>query len=199
MGNIKFMSSTFFFYIFSYCLSSQNFEYNSDNLKYIYKNKLNQEIISNTREEEKTFKDYSIKRIRSPTTHCIHAKDESPKNINSKSLDLKSYTRCLGFDRLTSRITVECSMTVSQLLLECKKYGVIPKVLPEFKDITVGGAIVGSAIESSSWKYGQFNDICSNILVIQDDGNLVNCDNSKSEKDLWRYLSGSYGTLGLFL
>jgi Delta24-sterol reductase len=71
-------------------------------------------------------------------------------------------------------------------------YGLIPLVVPEFKSITVGGAIAGGALESSSFRYGQFHDTCLEYEVIcQEERKSVSRDDP-----LFHAMSGSYGMFG---
>lgn len=92
-------------------------------------------------------------------------------------------------------VLVSGTCTMRELLDYTIPLGWIPKVVPEFKEITVGGAIVGTALESSSFLFGQFNDICERVHVLLGNRKVISC--SKIENaDLWNALSGSYGTLG---
>ena len=70
-------------------------------------------------------------------------------------------------------------------------------VLPEMDDLTVGGMIMGVGIETSSHKYGLFNDRV-NLLemeIILSNGDLVVCSENEN-RDLYDAIPWSYGTLG---
>jgi len=71
-------------------------------------------------------------------------------------------------------------------------------VVPEFKGITVGGAIQGAGIESSSHKEGQFNDACEFYEVLTGAGELLHVSR-ESNSDLFYGIAGSYGTIALIL
>ncbi len=73
--------------------------------------------------------------------------------------------------------------------------GFLPAVVPEFRTITVGGAIQGAALESSSFHHGQFNDTCASYEVVLGNGELVLASASQ-HSDLYYGLAGAYGTLG---
>lgn len=89
---------------------------------------------------------------------------------------------------------VEPGITMDDLAQATLKYGYIPKVLPEFKEITVGGAIMGAGLESSSFRCGQFNDICSRYELVLGSGELKAVSPTQ-EPQLFYGISGSYGSL----
>ena len=85
-----------------------------------------------------------------------------------------------------------CSM---EALVQCTlSHGLLPKVVPEFRAITVGGAVMGGAMESSSHRHGMFHDTLASAECLLADGTVVTC--SRDERpELFRSLGGSYGTL----
>lgn len=93
-------------------------------------------------------------------------------------------------------IYVEPNVPMDKLLNETLRNGLMPAVVPEFPGITIGGAINGAALESSSFKHGQFNDSCLEYEIIRGDGKIINSSASKN-KDLFHGMAGSYGSLGL--
>jgi Delta24-sterol reductase len=121
-------------------------------------------------------------------------------NEACKHLDWSSLTEVLEVDPISKTILVEAGCSMEDLVVRSLEYDLIPCVVPELKGMTVGGAIVGSALESSSFRYGQFNDIAKRIWILTGDGSIVCCHRDKKEgNDLWCALSGSYGTLGRVL
>ena len=48
-------------------------------------------------------------------------------------------------------VRAQAKVTMEQLVQSTLPHGVIPAVVPELKAITVAGAIVGAALESSSF------------------------------------------------
>lgn len=114
----------------------------------------------------------------------------------AKPLGIKNLNRVIAVhtDKLTA--LVEPRVTMEQLHVEVSKYGLCVPVLPEFKSITVGGAIMGAAIESSSFAHGQFNDICTGYEVIIGDGTKL-WVSPQEHADLFYALPGSYGSLGI--
>lgn len=113
-------------------------------------------------------------------------------------LDLQSFDQILDIDLNGQTVTVESRVTMDQLVKETLKHNLIPKVVPEFKGITVGGAILGAAAESSSYKWGIFSDSAIQYEILQGDGSVIEISENK-QPELFQAFAGSYGSLGLLL
>lgn len=111
-------------------------------------------------------------------------------------LDLSSLDRVLELNQKEKWILVEPKMTFERLCHYTLQHGLIPPVVPEFKTITVGGAIMGASLESSSHRWGQVNDAALEYELILGDGELIRAS-CEVNSDLFFALSGSYGTLAL--
>lgn len=112
---------------------------------------------------------------------------------NASMNERKDDTVIVDVDKLLVKVGSACSM--EKLLQQTMQHGMLPKVLPELKQITVGGAIVGAALESSSFRYGQFNDICTSITLLTAANKEITCSPTQNS-DLYNAIAGSYGTLG---
>ena len=82
---------------------------------------------------------------------------------------------------------------------ETLKKGFMPCVVPELKSITVGGAISGVGIESSSFRYGFVHENVEEMEMLLSGGNTVKCSKNNKFKDLFFGIPNSYGTLGYIL
>uniref|UniRef100_A0A3P8UZR1 Delta(24)-sterol reductase n=1 Tax=Cynoglossus semilaevis TaxID=244447 RepID=A0A3P8UZR1_CYNSE len=71
-------------------------------------------------------------------------------------------------------------------------------VLPELDDLTVGGLVMGTGIESSSHIYGLFQHICIAYELVLADGSLVRCTEEENS-DLFHAVPWSCGTLGFLV
>jgi len=111
-------------------------------------------------------------------------------------IDISDLSKVIKVDTKKRVAYVEPNVPMDQLVKETLKYGLIPAVVMEFPGITVGGGVNGGALESSSYRYGQFNDTCIEYEIILADGSIVTA-NSRLNKDLFYGISGSYGSLGL--
>lgn len=113
-------------------------------------------------------------------------------------LDISHFSEILKIDVKQKIAIVEPRVTMDQLASETLKVGLIPKVVPEFKGITVGGAIQGTALESSSHQFGQFSDICKSYEVLTGNGEILQVS-PNAHSDLFYGLSGSFGSVGIIL
>ena len=82
----------------------------------------------------------------------------------------------------------------------------IPPVVPEFASITIGGAVVGGGLESTSHRYGQVSDAnIQSVTLLLGNGTIISStsatatDDYYATHDLFHALPGSHGTLGIVL
>lgn len=86
-------------------------------------------------------------------------------------------------------------MTMGQLTATLNPLGWTIPVLPEIDDLTIGGLVMGTGIESSSHIYGLFQHICVSYELVLCDGSVIRCS-SEENSDLYYSVPWSYGTLG---
>ena len=82
------------------------------------------------------------------------------------------------------------------ILNETLKYGLMPKIVPELSSITVGGAVTGISIESSSFKHGWGHDSVIDMDILIASGDVLFCTRDNAHKDLFNAMPNSYGTVG---
>jgi len=70
--------------------------------------------------------------------------------------------------------------------------------VPELDDLTVGGLLMGCGIESTSWKYGMFNEICQCYEIVTCTGEVQSVT-EESDKELFHTLPWSHGTHGILV
>ena len=77
-------------------------------------------------------------------------------------------------------------------------HGVMPRVVPQLKSITVGGAVAGIGIEATSFRHGLVHETVQEMDVALADGRIVACGPSPGDAnaDLFAAMPNSYGTLG---
>jgi FAD/FMN-containing dehydrogenase len=85
---------------------------------------------------------------------------------------------------------------MDSLVVQTMKAGFLPPVVMEFPGITVGGGFVGTAGESSSFKYGFFDRTVIRAEVVLADGTRVSASEEENS-ELFEGLRGSFGTLGV--
>ena len=114
----------------------------------------------------------------------------------SEMIDVSQLNRVLSIDTKTQTAQVEPNVPMDALVRATHAVGLIPQVVMEFPGITVGGGIQGGAGESSSFRYGCFNQICEQYEMILADGHVVTASPT-SRPDLFYGTAGSFGTLGI--
>ncbi len=77
--------------------------------------------------------------------------------------------------------------------------GVMPCVVPQLRSITVGGAVAGIGIESSSFRYGLVHETVRELDVLLADSTVLTCTPDNEHRDLFFGFPNSYGTLGYAL
>jgi len=114
---------------------------------------------------------------------------------NCPRLDFGSLNEVLQIDPEKMIAIVEPRVTMERLLRATLPFQLIPAILPECRGITVGGAIMGGAGESSSHQWGCFNDICRSYQILCGDGSLLRASPYEN-RDIFYGVAGSYGSLG---
>ncbi|PGH02018.1 hypothetical protein AJ79_07756 [Helicocarpus griseus UAMH5409] len=118
-------------------------------------------------------------------------------------VDTSSLNRVLKIDTHARTALVEPNVPMDQLVAATLRHRLVPPVVMEFSGITVGGGFSGMGGESSSFRYGMFDENVNWVEVVLGDGRVVVA--SAEEKggqgerrtDLFHGLAGSMGSLGI--
>jgi FAD/FMN-containing dehydrogenase len=110
---------------------------------------------------------------------------------------VRHFNEVLGFG--ADWVDTEGMITYEDLTRACLEQGVMPAVVPQLKTITLGGAVAGVGIESSSYRYGLVHDTMLELDVLLGDGRVVTCTAQNEHSDLFFGFPNSYGTLGYAL
>lgn len=121
------------------------------------------------------------------------------RNQSTKKLDMHHFNKVISIDSINQIAHVEGMTTFGTLVEEALKQGFLPKVAPELIGITVGGAISGLGVESSSFKYGLFHRSVTEVEVLCGDGQIRVATRENEHRDLFYAMPNSYGTLGYIL
>lgn len=128
------------------------------------------------------------------SSHTSNTTRDFAYKTSLKKIDFSSLNEILSIDTEERVAMVEPSVTMESLVKATLKYQLIPLVVPEFKSITIGGAIMGAALESSSHLFGQFNDTCIEYELLTASGQKIIASKDVNS-DLFYGVSGSYGTI----
>lgn len=93
-------------------------------------------------------------------------------------------------------VRCEPMVNMGQLSEQLAQLGWTIPIVPELDDLTVGGLVMGTGVESSSHIYGLFQHICMSYELVLADGSCVTCSKDNNP-DLFYAIPWSYGTLGL--
>lgn len=118
------------------------------------------------------------------------------KSTTSQRLDARSFNQIIDIDRERLLVDVEGMTTYESLVAGTLPHGFMPAVVPELKTITIGGAVSGGGIESSSFKYGFVHETIEEMDILTGTGDIVTCRADNEHRDLFYGFASSYGTLG---
>jgi len=125
----------------------------------------------------------------------------SPQNMSYKSKMFPVKVNLVDILEIDAdKKTVRCEPLVSmgQLTATLDSLGWTIPIVPELDDLTVGGLVMGTGIETSSHIYGLFQHICKSFELVLADGSVVTCS-PENNPDLFYSVPWSYGTLGFLV
>ncbi len=114
-------------------------------------------------------------------------------------LDLRDFNHVIRVDEHEQFAEVEGLTTYEELVRETLPFQLMPTVVPQLKSITIGGAIAGIGIESSSFKCGFVHETVQELEILLPDGRVVVATKANEYSDLFFGFPNSYGTLGYVL
>ena len=113
-------------------------------------------------------------------------------------LDTTGLTGVVAVDPVARTADVQGMCTYKDLVDATLPYGLAPHVVPQLKTITLGGAVTGLGIESSSFRLGLPHESVLEMDVLTGTGEIVTArpDGTEREQRLFRGFPNSYGSLG---
>jgi delta24-sterol reductase len=112
------------------------------------------------------------------------------------SVDISQLNDIIEINPIEPYAIVEPNVPLDRLISQTLEVGLIPAVVPELPGITCGGAVIGGAGESPSYKVGLFDDNCSEYEIVLGHGKVTTAS-ATHHADLFYAMPWSYGTLGL--
>ncbi len=146
--------------------------------------------------------------LKSSSHPIVKLKKTTPSNLfryeylnqaSQKAIAIKNFTDILSLDAQNHILDVEGLTPYEKIVSYTLQQGCLPLVAPELKHITIGGAIVGIGIESTSFRYGFVHDGLLEAEVLLPNGQIILCNPHNEHADLFFALPNSYGTLGYIL
>jgi FAD/FMN-containing dehydrogenase len=114
-----------------------------------------------------------------------------------RRLDVRGFNQVLRV--ADGAVEAEGMIAYEDLTAACLRQGVMPAVVPQLKTITLGGAVAGVGIESSSHRQGLVHDTMLELDVLLGDGRVASCTPANEHAELFFGFPNSYGTLGYAL
>jgi FAD/FMN-containing dehydrogenase len=114
-------------------------------------------------------------------------------------LDVAPFSRVIAVNAAKRTAHVGGMTTYEDLVAATLRYGLMPLVVPELKTITLGGAVSGLGVESTSLHNGLPHESVIAMEILTGDGRVVTATRDNEHAALYRGFPNSYGTLGYTL
>lgn len=114
-------------------------------------------------------------------------------------LDVEQFAGVLHIDTSARTADVLGMTTYEDLVSTTLEYGLMPLVVPQLRTITLGGAVTGLGIESTSFRSGLPHESVLEMDILTGDGQIVTARPDNEHADLFYGFPNSYGTLGYAL
>ncbi|HEV2088594.1 MAG TPA: FAD-binding oxidoreductase [Cryptosporangiaceae bacterium] len=134
-------------------------------------------------------------RLRKSTSNLFRFRSSA----GGERLDVRGLDRVLSVDPHARTADVQGMVTYERLVDATLAHGLMPLVVPQLKTITLGGAVAGLGIESSSFRHGLPHESVLEMEVLTGDGRVVTARPEGEHADLYRGFPNSYGSLGYAL
>ncbi len=130
-------------------------------------------------------------RLAKRTTNLFRPREQA----TGAGLDVAGLDGVLTVDPEARTADVQGMCTYEDLVSATLPYGLIPLVVPQLRTITLGGAVSGLGIESTSFRNGLPHESVLEMDVFTGAGEVVTCS-PQEHSDLFRTFPNSYGSLG---
>jgi FAD/FMN-containing dehydrogenase len=130
-------------------------------------------------------------RLAKPTSNLFRVRAKT----NARGLNTSGLTGVIAVDPEARTADVGGMCTYEDIVAATLPHGLAPLVVPQLKTITLGGAVTGLGIESTSFRNGLPHESVLELDILTGAGELVTASPIAHE-DLYRAFPNSYGTLG---
>jgi FAD/FMN-containing dehydrogenase len=120
-----------------------------------------------------------------------------PRSGNdAPGLDVGGLDGVISIDADAQTADVQGVCTYENLVAETLAQGFIPYVVPQLRTITLGGAVTGLGIESTSFRSGLPHESVLEMDILTGSGDVVTAAPKGEHSDLFDAFPNSYGSLG---
>ncbi|GAA1806289.1 FAD-binding oxidoreductase [Agromyces neolithicus] len=133
-------------------------------------------------------------RLAKPTSNLFRTR----ATADAAGLDTSGLTHVIAVDAEARTADVAGMCTYEDLVAATLPHGLAPLVVPQLKTITLGGAVTGLGIESTSFRNGMPHESVLEMDILTGAGEVLTAsrDEHSEHADLFRAFPNSYGTLG---
>ena len=134
-------------------------------------------------------------RLAKSTSNLFRSREQS----SGPGLDASGLDQVLSVDPVSRTADVQAMTTYERLVDATLAHGLMPLVVPQLKTITIGGAVTGLGIESTSFRNGLPHESVRELEILTGAGEVVVAAPEGAHSDLFHAFPNSYGTLGYAL
>jgi len=131
-------------------------------------------------------------RLAKPTTNLFRPRTAT----GAAGLDVRGLGGVLSVDPAARTADVQGMCTYERLVDATLPHGLMPLVVPQLKSITLGGAVTGLGVESTSFRHGMPHESVLEVDVFTGGGEVVTARPEGEHADLFAALPNSQGSLG---
>ena len=131
-------------------------------------------------------------RLAKKTSNLFRARSAT----SAPGLDVSSLDGVITIDLQARTADVQGMCTYEHLVDATLAHGLAPLVVPQLKTITLGGAVTGLGIESTSFRSGLPHESVLEMDILTGSGEIVTATPDGPHADLFHGFPNSYGTLG---
>ena len=135
----------------------------------------------------------STVRLVKPTSNLFRPRERAVSGLDASGLD-----GVISIDPKRRVADVQGMCTYETLVDATLAHGLMPLVVPQLRTITLGGAVTGLGVESSSLRNGLPHESVLEMDILTGTGEIVTASASEHE-DLFAAFPNSYGSLGYAL
>ncbi|PZS20761.1 MAG: FAD-linked oxidase [Pseudonocardiales bacterium] len=118
-----------------------------------------------------------------------------PRTRTGAGVEVGDLDNVIAVDVQACTAEVQGMCTYERLVQVTLAHGLMPSVVPQLKTITLGGAVAGLGIESSSLRNGLPHESVLEMDILTGSGELVTAS-AEQHSDLYEAFPNSYGSLG---
>ncbi|NUR83165.1 MAG: FAD-binding oxidoreductase [Nonomuraea sp.] len=137
----------------------------------------------------------SAPRLAKSTSNLFRFRDAG----KTAKLSARDLDEVISVDPVTMTAEVQGMTTYEHLVDATLPYGLMPSVVPQLKTITLGGAVTGLGVESTSFRDGLPHEAVEELEILTGDGRVVVARDDNEHRELFRAFPNSYGTFGYAL